>query len=155
MATPFNADILLNTAVEGANATKIPNLPEGSDYIGQVVDIAIKNGADKDGKAYTRLELQVEVTADQEPRVALMELDKKRVRVDALLDINEQGTLDMSASKNVNLGRLREAMGLNDPSRKFSIGMFRGQMIKFDIAHNPSKDDPEVVYERAVRVRPV
>lgn len=61
------------------------------------------------------------------------------IRMPIWLDINEQG-LDMGKGKNVDLGRAREAMGLNDPQRPFKFSDFKGRMCKGVVKHTEQAD---------------
>jgi hypothetical protein len=46
--------------------------------------------------------------------------------LDAFLDIDAQGGLDLSEGKNVKLGQLRNALGQNAAGQAWSFGMLRG-----------------------------
>jgi hypothetical protein len=71
-------------------------------------------------------------------------LPKPTVRQTLWLDLTADGKLDMSKGKNVDLGRLREALGLNDPEKPFSFSQLKGMACFIKVEHNPSKDGKDV-----------
>ena len=79
-------------------------------------------------------------------------LPEPTIRQSIFLDIGDDGKLDTGKGKNVNLGRLREAVGLNQPGQAFSFGSLVGQACIVAVKHNPSKDDPEIVYANVSKV---
>jgi hypothetical protein len=52
----------------------------------------------------------------------------------------------MGKGKNVSLGRLREATGLNEKGRPFGFRMLVGQMARVRVKHRPDNKNPEIVY---------
>ncbi len=63
------------------------------------------------------------------------------VKQGLMLDLTDAGNLDMSKGKNIGLGRLREAVGKNDPSEKFSFAMLPGLSAKISVTHRISGED--------------
>jgi hypothetical protein len=57
-----------------------------------------------------------------------------------MLDLNEGGQLDMGKGKNVSLGKLREAIGLNSPGQPFSFSMIQGRMALGFVQHRVDGD---------------
>ena len=53
------------------------------------------------------------------------------------------------------MGRLREAVGLNDPDDDFTPSMLEGQAVTVAIKHRPDPDDASTIYSevKAVRAR--
>lgn len=79
-------------------------------------------------------------------------LPQPTIRQSIFLDLTEDGKLDTGKGKNVNLGRLREAVGLNQPGQAFSFGSLAGQACVVAVAHNPDKKDPDVIYANVKKV---
>lgn len=79
-------------------------------------------------------------------------LPEPTIRQSIFLDINEQGTLDTGKGKNVNLGRLREALGLNQSGQAFDFNMLVGQACIVAVKHNPDKNDPDIIYANVAKV---
>ena len=61
------------------------------------------------------------------------------VDYEVMLDMTPEGGLDMGKGKNVKLGKLREAIGLNDPARPFSFDMTIGHSLVATIKHEEYK----------------
>ena len=146
----FDAQALLNATTAEANSTKLLPAPVG-DYVGQVSKVDVKSGVSKStGEVWCRLELTLE---SEDPKLDQIGMKKKNFRADALLELTPMGTIDTGPGKNVALGRMREAAGLNQPGQPFSLGMFQGQVFKFTIEHQPDQTDPEKIYERVKALR--
>ncbi len=146
----FDAQALLNATTAEANSTKLLPAPVG-DYVGQVSKVDVKSGVSKStGEIWCRLELYLE---SEDPKLEQIGMKKKNFRADALLELTPMGTIDTGQGKNVALGRMREAAGLNQPGQPFSLGMFQGQVFKFTVEHQPDQNDPEKIYERVKALR--
>lgn len=146
----FDAQALLNATTAEANSTKLLPAPVG-DYVGQVSKVDVKSGVSKStGEVWCRLELTLE---SEDPKLEQIGMRKKNFRADALLELTPMGTIDTGQGKNVALGRMREAAGLNQPGQPFSLGMFQGQVFKFTVEHQPDQNDPEKIYERVKALR--
>ncbi len=64
-----------------------------------------------------------------------------------MLDIDDAGRLKTGESANVGLGRLREAVGLNQPGQPFSLGMLQGRSLRFIVGHRADPNDAAKIYE--------
>lgn len=146
----FDAQALLNATSTEANATRLDPAPVGT-YTGQVAKVDVKSGvSQKTGEVWCRLELYLE---SEDPKLDQIGMKKKTFRADALLELDANGGVATGSGKNVSLGRMREACGLNQPGSPFSLGMFQGQMFKFDVSHEPDAKDPTMIYERVKGLR--
>ena len=83
-------------------------------------------------------------------------LPEPTIRQSIFLDLNEEGEdigkVSSAKGKNVNLGRLREAVGLNQPGQAFSFGALVGQACVVAVKHTPDKKDPEITYANVNKV---
>ena len=79
-------------------------------------------------------------------------LPEPTIRQSIFLDINEEGKLSTEKGKNINLGRLREAVGLNEPGQVFSFASLAGTVCIIAVKHTPDKNDPENVYANVTKV---
>lgn len=140
----FDADSFLNSAVTGANSTKIVPCPIG-EYPGVIDKVAARQWQSKDG-TQTGIALDVSWNVEDDSAREVTGRKEVQVRQGIMLDLDASGGLDMSEGKNVALGRLRAATGLNDPSVQFSFSNLPGQMAKIKVGHRPDKNDPEIVY---------
>ena len=122
----FDPATFLNQSFDEANDTKVIPCPAG-EYIALAEKVEVKSWAARDGSSSG---LKVEVVWDiQDDNVkALLGRDTVRVRQQQMLDLTETGNLDFSKGKNVGLGRIREALGLNTPGQSFAFSMIQGQI---------------------------
>lgn len=152
----FDAASFLNATIDQVNATEIKPAPEG-EYVGQIQPVtseSFKSGTTKDGNAWARIDLQVVV--ENNPTIkAATGLDKKTIRAGVMLDLTPSGGLDFSDGRNITLGRLRKAVGLNNPGQPFSFQQLGGRMVKINVKHRIDKDDPSKVYEDVKGFLPV
>lgn len=130
----FDADVFMQTAVTGASSTRVEQ-PDPGEYTAQVdkLDFDSFQGKKDPTKTYNKLSVTWEIT--DESVKATLGRDKVTVRQDMFLDLTESGSLDMGKGKNVSLGRLREAVGQNDPSRPWSPTMLQGAMARVKVEH--------------------
>ena len=132
--------------VSGALDTKLPLIPAG-EYPAQVTKIEGRNLETKNG---TRTVVDITWGIDDAGVKAETNLDNPTCRQTLWLDLTDSGKLDTGQAKNVGLGRLREALGMNDG--EFNFDMLLGQMAMVSVIHNPSKDDPETIYANINKV---
>jgi hypothetical protein len=70
-------------------------------------------------------------------------LDEPTVRQSIFLDMNESGGLALGKGKNVQLGKLREALGLNDPAKAFSFAQIVGRPARIAVIHDMYNNEPQ------------
>lgn len=136
----FNPELFLNAEVEGALSTEYVLIPEG-DHSGIIGPISadsfksfdIKKGDNAGKKAY-RLDLDIFVN-DETGQLKEMLGRPPKIQYRLMLDMAAGGSLELGKGRNVNLGRLREAVHQND-GKKWSFGMLAGQPIRFKVKHN-------------------
>jgi hypothetical protein len=144
----FDAASFASMSFEGQNDTKLVPIPVG-EYVGVITDIAVNTWQGKEDPTKSGLKLSATIELDKdlpEPGGstigAVTGRDKNTVKHDVMLDVSADGKgLDMGKGKNVSLGRLREAVGLNNPGQPFSFQMLVGRPVKVMIAHRPYKED--------------
>lgn len=151
----FNAEKFLNSTVQGASSTVVLVCPEGE--YKAFTDDGDKAITFRDGDAARNLSPQCivlfAITGDQEPN-KFLKREKVLVPMTCWLDLTEDGEgLDMAEGKNVNLGRLRKAIGQNDPSAPWNPMMMKGKgpvMIK--VGQRSDDKDPSIKYAEVRRV---
>lgn len=119
----FDPSTFLNTQETGALSTSYDPIPDNeySAFIGAGEE-AVKARSTQSGQHI--LDVTWEIT---DPALAeQLGREKVTVRQSIFLDMTAQGTLDRGKGKNVQLGRLREALNQNDPSRPWSPLSLRG-----------------------------
>ena len=137
----FDAESFLDVEVEGSNTTEYTPVPEMDDALSLIKDVSAAQSS-KDDKVYTRLNV-VYIIQEEEAQEAT-KLEEPTVRQTIFLDMTDDGRIDMSEGKNIQLGRLRAACGLNEGA--FSFRQLQGQNVRTRIKHR-SGDEGEIYAE--------
>lgn len=147
MNQPFDPNAFLNATFNDSNDTKYVLTPVG-DYLGQIEPLDDKSFevGEKDGKQWARLNLRITVHGDERIKTATG-LDKRTLRGQIFLDLTPAGGLDFGPGRNIQLGRVREAVGLNIPGQPFAFNMLGGKMVKFSVGHRVDPKDASKIYE--------
>lgn len=147
--TVFDPEAFLNETIEGANDTQYQTVPAG-EYTGMIEKIDMPQGrTTKDGNPIYPLDIMW-VLLDEDLKASLGR-DKIIVRQSVFLDITEAGGLDMGKGKNVPLGKLREALGLN--SSGFSLRQLSGAgPALVNVSEEPDKQDATLIRNRVKSV---
>lgn len=146
----FDPTQFLDVKTTEANSTNVQPCPEG-EYIGMIAeDVTFKEiQSNKTGLTY--IVAQIPFSIDDPTVTAVTDRSPTKVRYDLFVDFTETGALDVSKGKNVGLGRLREACGLNKPGVPFSFRDFTGKMCKIKVKH---RTDGEKVFDEVAAVAP-
>lgn len=154
MAQFFNPEQFMEAAIQGANDTKITPCPVG-EWHGQVEKVEAKaqpiNNGERAGEVLAKFLVYWEIM-DEEPRRQTGR-EKVRVRQEILLDLTDEGMIDMGKGKNVRLGKFREAVGLNDPNVAFNPMQSVGRTGVVVVGHRPDPKDSTIVYDEVTAVR--
>lgn len=134
----FDPEIFLQSSIQGANDTKTIPVPIG-EYTAVIEKITPRQWQSKDG-SQTGIALDVQWLIDDQSVKEALGRDSVTCKQGIMLDTNN-GALDMSKGKNIGLGRLREAVGLNDPSKPFSFHELPGRVAKISVSHRISGED--------------
>lgn len=136
----FDPSSFLDESVNESNSTVSTPVPEG-EYQAVAGEPAIRSGTDKNGDPWTALDITWSIDGGQYPAVAeATGRPSNSVRQSFFLDVDANGKLDIGKGKNVSLGRLREALGLNTPGKPFSFRMIQGQVAKVTVKHRVYQD---------------
>lgn len=147
----LNPQEFLGMTMQGANATKLELIPE-AEYTAQIgVDgldlksFKYKKG-DREGQDGYRMTVKWEI---DDPDGSLERtLGRKPTQIQSImLDVTEQGSLDMGKGRNVGLGRLREAVGQNTDGKPWQPAMLIGQRAKIKIKHTINKENGDMQAE--------
>lgn len=136
----FDPDLFLAQTVDQANDTKVIPCPAG-EYPGYVKEFKARPWTSKQDPSVSGVALDVTWVVDDPAVKQLLDRQEVTVKQGIMLDMTESGTLDMGKGKNVGLGRLREALGLNVPGQAFSFGMLAGRVAKLTISHRVVGED--------------
>ena len=67
------------------------------------------------------------------------------------LDLKD-GKMDFSAGKNVQLNRVRDAVGQNVPGQAWKATNMKGQALQIVVTNSPDKNNSDVIYSRVKSV---
>lgn len=149
-------DSLMSSPMAAALDTNIKPYPIG-EYVAQIgteedsvkiMDGTVKKeGSANFGKPWYNLVIKMEIT---DPGLKQsMGRDKLPLRHSIMLDV-ENGRLTEGEEKNVGLGKLMKAAGINAVGA--TIMDLKGKTIKVKIKHRPDPVDPTVIYSEVGNV---
>lgn len=119
----------LDAAYTEANSTELITIDEGEyQAIAGEVTTSAWQGVKDPSKSGIKLTIPWEI--DSQAAREKTGREKIVVRQDIMLDLSENGMLDFGKGKNVQLGRLREALGLNRPGVPFKFRDITGRAAK-------------------------
>jgi len=150
----FDVDSFLATPVTGSNDTKYVPVPELEDALAVSSDVKARHLEARDGKPEAII-VDVVWDIDDDRVKAVTMRDKNQVRQSIFLDLTPSGAIDMGKGKNIGLGKLREALGCNDPYAPFSFQMLVGRPARVQIKQSPNEKDPSSPYSNVVAVRAI
>lgn len=132
----FDVNALQNATFTESNSTQMSPVPEG-EYIA-----AIRDADDCKLRSTEKgfLILDVSWTIDDESVAAVTGMKTNKVRQSIFLDATEAGGLDFGKGKNVQLGRLREALGQNTAGQPWSFGNLIGSVARVTVKHRMVDD---------------
>lgn len=130
----FDPKQFLETTFNEASSTvKVPVPAKEHRAVISAVDIRSGN---KDGKDWSFLDVTYDI---DEPAVKeLLGREKVVLTQGVGLDFTPTGGLDFGKGRNVTLGRLRDAVGLNQAGQPFGFRMLIGKPLKIVVGHTPS-----------------
>ncbi len=122
----FDSDTFMSATVEGESSTVFIPVPEGEfQALAEKVESRNANG-------YVILDVTWNI--DDDSVVTATGRDKNTARQSIFLDMTDAGGIDMGPGKNIQLGKLREAIGQNGPGA-WSPSMILGNVAKIRVAH--------------------
>jgi hypothetical protein len=136
----FDPSQFLDMQMTEANDTKVVPCPVG-EYIATIDKVEFRPWQKRDDPTVSGVSLEVFWNIDDAGAKAATGRDKVTVKQGVMIDFTESGGFDMGKGKNVGLGRLREAVGLNVPGKPFSPSMLPGQMAKVVVSHRANGED--------------
>ena len=147
----FNPDQFLDMQIEGQNDTKIIPVPAG-EYTAMIEEVKVRQWQSKADPAKSGLTLDVQWSIDDASVKELLGRDKVTVKQGIMLDLTDAGGLDMGKGRNVGLGRLREALDLNQPGRPFSFTMLTGRVARVSVTHRIADDNIFAEVKQVARI---
>ena len=136
----FNPDQFLDMQIEGQNDTKVVPVPAG-EYTAMIEEVKVRQWQGKADPSKSGLTLDIQWSIDDPSVKELLGRDKVTVKQGIMLDLTDAGGLDMGKGRNIGLGRLREALDLNQPGRPFSFTMLTGRVARVSVSHRIADDN--------------
>lgn len=141
----FDPENFLNQQTEDALDTQIIPVPEG-EWEAQIEDIKPTSGtSQKSGNPFYILQVTWNILDQKVSETT--QRDKNTVRQSVFLDVKDDGSLDRGKGKNVNLGRLREAVGQNKPGKKWKPADLVGQTATIQVVHKHNEETGNPIAE--------
>lgn len=148
----FDANEFMNQSAGVALDTRIENPKEG-EYTMVAEDLTLETFDRKDPtKGGPLLRCTIVWNLLDEAEKARLGREKLTCRQQFLLDLTPDGKLDFSKGKNIRLGQIYEALGMNDGSGTFERIKNSGQMVRGQLKHRADDKDSSVKYAEIVRV---
>lgn len=127
----FNEDDFMNNTTEGEMSTEFTPIPEG-EFQAFIKGVKVRSGvSEKTGSEWAVLDVTWSI--DDAGVAEETGLDNPTCRQSVFLDLTPEGGLDYGKGKNIQLGRLREAVGQN--SGAWSPSMLEGSAAIVKVEH--------------------
>jgi hypothetical protein len=145
----FDPKAFLETSTTEANDTKIVPVPVG-EYMAIISKVEARPWQSRTDSSKAGLALDITWDIDDQGVRQLLGRDTVTCKQGIMLDLTESGGLDMGKGRNVSLGRVREAVGLNIPGVPFSPMQLAGRgPAKVKVEH---RVDGENIYAEVKQV---
>lgn len=143
----FDPQAFLNQAA-GVKLDEQRELPAEGEYLAIANEPKVEAKTSKEGKPFYTFEISWDVQDQAE--LQRLGRDKLPVRQQGFLDVKEDGSLDFGKQKNITLGQIFAALGMNDGSG--TLARIAGQMARVKVSHRPDRNNPERIYAEVARV---
>lgn len=140
---PVETQNLVDAQLAENDTRRVP-LPQG-ETIAQITGLKFTGGvSNKTGNAWNRMDVTLEITDPEylEQYPGGMDAGKVVTNLGIMLDMNN-GQIATGPNKNIRLGRLRDAAGVNGKP----LSALVGNMIRITVINKPHPDDPEIVLD--------
>lgn len=134
----FDPQSFMSSQFNEASETKFIACPEG-EFPAVVKHVEANTWQSKDGSK-SGLKLDLTWTIDDESVRQSTGMAEPQVKQSVMLDLTESGGLATGTNKNVNLGRLRDAVGQNVSGKPWSPPMLQGQVARVTVRHRLYED---------------
>lgn len=135
----FDPTLFMDSTTEDSMSTSSQPCPEG-EFPATVKEVKVSSWQSKKDPTLAGIKADVFWSIDDQNVLAALERKEVIVKQGIMLDTTEQGGLDTGKGKNVTLGRLREALNLNQPGRPFSLNQLAGRAAKVAVKHRVDGD---------------
>lgn len=139
----FDTNLLLSSNLAAHDTRRTP-LPATDGVVAQLGKPTFAEGEGKSGH-WLRLNIPCKIT--DSGYLAQANREQATITYGIMLDV-ENGTIALGTNKNIKLGRLRDAAGVNGQP----LDKLEGQFITIKIGHRPDDKDPSIVYDEVTAV---
>jgi hypothetical protein len=130
----FDPNTFLDMTTTAANSTVYVPVPVG-EYIAVVEKVTARTWVGKKDPTQSGIALDLLWEIDDQAVRDLLQRPKVQVKQGVMLEMDDHGRIASSPGKNVELGKLREAFGLNTPGEPFAPNMLAGRVAKVLVTH--------------------
>jgi len=121
----FNAEEFMQAQTEESTSTEYVPVPEG-EFNAVIHEV---KGREANGNPIMDVTWKIDAPGNEEA-------NEKQARQSIFLDISDGGALLSGKGQNVQLGRLRDAVGQNTPGQPWAPSMLEGQVAVITIKHS-------------------
>jgi hypothetical protein len=133
------------------SSTSLIPIPAG-EYNAQIEDYKFTQGTSKkSGDTFTSMNITYRLL-DDNGEIAQRIGREPKIQQSYFIETTPQGGFDFAKGKNVWLGKIREAVGMNIPGQTFTFALLKGQVLRVNVIEDPQKDDPTTIYNRVKSV---
>lgn len=147
-AANFDPDLFLSSQIDATLDTRMFPVPVG-EYLAVIEDIKPRIQNSKDG---TQQWLIFDIVWNIDDQKVRADLGREKVtsRQSLFIDRTPDGSIDIGKGRNVQLGKLREALGQNKPGA-WAPSMLKGQVARVRVVQEPDKNTGDL-YDKVVGV---
>jgi len=135
----FDPASFLDATITEASTKRNP-IPAGADVVAIIGEPKPRpwQGKADPTKSGIAMDIPMEIDLSAYPEIAaIVGVPKVFLTDSIMLDLKENGGIDLAPGKNGKLRRYREALGMNEAGQAFSFRAMQGRMIKVKIKHEP------------------
>ena len=136
----FDPNAFLEQVITEVGSTEATPIPAG-EYLAFIDKKELTTWQKKDDPTVSGVKLKITWVLEDQAVRDLLGRDKVIVAQDIMLELTDTGGLDMGKGRNIGLGRLREALDLNQPGRPFSFTMLTGRVARVSVSHRIADDN--------------
>lgn len=137
MSSTFDPSLFLDATITEASTKRNP-IPAGADVTAVIGEPKSRTwqGKNDPTKSGVVVDLPLEIDLSMYPELAThVGVPKVTLTDGIMLDLTDNGQIDMAPGKNGKLRRYREALGMNVAGQPFSFRAMQGRLIKVKISH--------------------
>jgi hypothetical protein len=140
MASIFDPAMYMDSQTTDQGSTERVYLTPTKLFMAVIEKAETRKWVKKDDPSVQGLALDVTFNIDDADEKARLGRTKLTVTQGLMIDLTDSTppAIDYSKGKNVDLNRLRDAVGLNTPGQPFSFRMLVGRPVRVMVSHKPS-----------------